>query len=228
MRHPIFNEVDKKRFVFILGNHRSGSSLTSGLLYHSGRHLGHPFILPNKFNPRGYFESIMGLSININIIKRAANSVVSDPWHYIIPPLNIVTMLDQFCIGMMYHYYKSFDGIKDPRMCYTFTNWKEVLGERDFIVVHCKRDRDATVKSIIDRGDDQFFDGSKEQIKDFIEYTNRFLESSLEDVPDNKILNIEFNEFIKEPVKKYKDLIDFVGVSNPMSDEDVENFIIKK
>lgn len=63
----------KKTCILVVGNHRSGTSITASLL---SAYLGQTLCPPSKYNPRGYFENAHMLSQN----NRALRVVLKTDW----------------------------------------------------------------------------------------------------------------------------------------------------
>ena len=58
---PAPSGADAEAPLLILGGHRSGTSLISGLLWHAGLHMGE-LLAAGPDNPRGFFESVAVLA----------------------------------------------------------------------------------------------------------------------------------------------------------------------
>ena len=61
--------ISSKRGVFMLGMHRSGTSLITGILVHIGLKMGNNLIGTTIDNAKGYFESYDVISINDDLMK---------------------------------------------------------------------------------------------------------------------------------------------------------------
>ena len=113
--------------IFILGMHRSGTSLVAGILKTLGVHLGPDSRLmgPGEDNPKGYFEHAELVRINNAILERLGGSWDRPPYF---PPgwLSRVSDLRETALGIMRR--DLFDSplwaVKDPRMCLSFPFWK--------------------------------------------------------------------------------------------------------
>lgn len=63
------NSIKMKKTVITIGNARSGTSLTAGVLYHLGVRMGDTLKNASKTNERGFFEDIYILYFNIKVLE---------------------------------------------------------------------------------------------------------------------------------------------------------------
>ena len=119
-----------QKCLLVLGMHRSGTSAISGLLHYLGIDFGKSIVDPSYDNPKGFFENRAIQSINNQLL--AALGVSWDHPNFLpenwwkkssIQALQIQareTILEEFK-GT------TFFAIKDPRICYLFPFWEEIL-----------------------------------------------------------------------------------------------------
>jgi len=113
-------EPDKERkCIMVLGMHRSGTSMVSGLLHVTGINLGKNLLLGDLANEKGYFENEKILNLNELILKEIESS-----WDDIRPlPADLETRPEIIIISaelkkiIEEEYFSSVVfGIKDPRL----------------------------------------------------------------------------------------------------------------
>ncbi len=112
--------MDLKEVVFVLGMHRSGTSLVTGLLRHAGLELGSNLLMHAKDNPKGHFEDRKFININNDILKSCGGSWRAPPKLQRIKfdvntSKRVVDFLRGWKVGKV--------GLKDPRTCLTFHLW---------------------------------------------------------------------------------------------------------
>lgn len=122
----------RNRFLFILGPHRSGTSLVAGALHTLGVKLGDRFIEPNRDNPKGFFEEEEVVRFNDRLLRSMSLSWDSfgfvweedfaaqryKPYH----AAAVAMIKDRFAeCGVA--------GLKDPRFCLLLPFWKRVIAE---------------------------------------------------------------------------------------------------
>ncbi|KPA17445.1 hypothetical protein MHK_002369 [Candidatus Magnetomorum sp. HK-1] len=116
--------------IFVIGMHRSGTSLVSGFLHQMGIYLGPDSqFLKDKHNPKGYFESPFVKDINSAILNSLGFA-----WDNIgsFDPEVIHIKAKTFFYEKTNELFKKLNsfsnwGIKDPRICLLFNLWKTRL-----------------------------------------------------------------------------------------------------
>lgn len=138
----------------IVGPHRSGTSVTAGVLHHLGVEFGPRLMPPSPANPSGYFESLRVVEVH-DVLLRSLDRAWDDP-----RPLPLGWQLT-VCAGItcrrLIRHLRRFPGhvlgVKDPRMCQMLPLWGEVaarLGAR-LVPVVVERNVDAIVSSLVHR-----------------------------------------------------------------------------
>jgi hypothetical protein len=142
MGSPLTSDRNQGISVVVLGMHRSGTSLASGLLGHAGVHFGDPadFITPNEENPKGFWERRDVRALN----DRLLHSVGCD-WSEVASfadggiPAEVLDGFREEARAIVRHLAAGTAscviGLKEPRFCLLLPYWLEVLGERVFYVL---------------------------------------------------------------------------------------------
>jgi hypothetical protein len=124
----------------ILGMHRSGTSMVTGLVKMMGAYLGpeSEMMPPTLENPKGYFERWDVMRLNDRLLAEQGCSW-DDVAGWIAPEDPAV--LDEDLLDGMRRLIADLDAhgpsaLKDPRLCLTFPFWKPLLGGPVPIVVH--------------------------------------------------------------------------------------------
>ena len=119
----------KQTCILVLGMHRSGTSALTGLLSLLDVHLGSELMKANFANEKGYFENEYIVNFNDKILKKL-NSSWDDIFFDYDLKKDLITqsdieelkniMLQEFSSNTLF-------AIKDPRICYLFPLYEEVL-----------------------------------------------------------------------------------------------------
>lgn len=118
----------------VLGMHRSGTSLASGILHTAGIRMGddETFIpRPHKQNPRGFFENIEFRRINDRLLE--AEDYVVKQWNPRRPQISPSSGHRQEMRELLAVYHSKHEawGWKDPRQCLTMDAWWEAIQDSD-------------------------------------------------------------------------------------------------
>jgi len=123
MPEPAPSGADAEAPLLILGGHRSGTSLVSGLLWHAGLHLGD--LLPaGPDNPRGFFESVEILAAHQGLLAAQERDWTCPPYRLdsracdLSPLAAVVAGLS--AAGRPW-------GVKDPRLLFLLPAWLEIV-----------------------------------------------------------------------------------------------------
>jgi len=137
--------------IFVLGMHRTGTSVMTGLLTLAGASAGRDLLPPNKANPKGFFENVKVVELNDKILK-----LLDSAWDDMRPLPPDWWKAAQFagCEQEIRDFLVSeFTGvlsvIKDPRLCKTLPLWLQAtatLGIKPMFVL-CARSPAAVVQS---------------------------------------------------------------------------------
>ena len=129
--------VPNKEAIFIIGMHRSGTSVLARSINLLGYHLGEKVLPPAKDNPDGFWENDSVVKINDSILKK-----LDSGWaDYRALPKNWEQMdcLNEEKAKITHLLQSDFGSsdkilIKDPRLCRTCRLWFPILKERGFEV----------------------------------------------------------------------------------------------
>ncbi len=119
--------------VYVVGMHRSGTSAIAGLLDRLGlRVLGEGDLMrPDRWNPRGYFESKTMQNVNDKLLAALGGTWSSPPempagWHRDRPEIRaLLPSLEQIAANLAPPAVPSL--WKDPRLCLTLPLWRDAL-----------------------------------------------------------------------------------------------------
>ena len=120
--------------IFIMGMHRSGTSLVTGLLQRCGLYLGNNLLMTAKDNPKGHYEDRKFINLNNQLL-------LNNGGHWRNPPeaLNyggirkkMERFLDSWPTDRLV-------GFKDPRICITFPLWYNLIHPEPIKVVYVSR-----------------------------------------------------------------------------------------
>lgn len=152
--------------VIVLGIHRSGTSMVAGMLHHLGVSMGDVLINADKYNPKGYFEDLVFVKINEDILTVAGGSWDVPPSRYqinqvwgTIPKDEIpwkfledrrLSVLDRMKgeVSLRNNTNRIW-GFKDPRTVLTLEAWMPLLSQPKLIIVY--RNFDSIVNSLYNR-----------------------------------------------------------------------------
>jgi hypothetical protein len=118
--------------VFVLGMHRCGTSLVSGLLRILGVDFGSDSDLmpPSKFNQKGFFEHVGLNGINVEVLVKFGGEWYAPP--ALLPGWENSDLLKDIQKRAEERVEAGFGkselwGFKDPRTCLTFPFWRKVV-----------------------------------------------------------------------------------------------------
>lgn len=202
--------------VFVLGMHRSGTSVLTGALQALGAHVGTNLMPANKHNPRGFFEDLGFVRFNDRLLKALGRN-----WHEMIyietqqfetPHLSAYTLeavklLRQHVEG------QALTALKDPRFCLLLPFWREVCEKAgvntSFILAI--RDPRAVAQSLFLR--DRIPPAKSGWI--WLEHTI----SALEATRGEKRIVLDYHQLMNHPDSELTRIAAFVG--SPEKDESV-------
>ena len=120
---PATSGADAEAPLLILGGHRSGTSLVSGLLWRVGLHMG-DLVPAGPDNPRGFFESAAVLQAHEDLLAAQERDWTCPPHRFDpragdLAPLAAV-IAELASAGRPW-------GVKDPRLLFLLPAWVELL-----------------------------------------------------------------------------------------------------
>ena len=119
-----------KECIVVLGMHRSGTSVLTGLTSFFGLNLGSDLMEPTEDNPKGYFENNKVVQLNDKILNEnnslwcdtifTTDELCSKRWQEYVTLAKRIILEDEN---------KHLTLIKDPRMCVLFPIWEQGFKE---------------------------------------------------------------------------------------------------
>lgn len=201
--------------IFIIGMHRSGTSMITGILHKCGLELGEDLLMGARDNPRGHFESRRFIKINNEIL-------FCNRGRWNLPPENI-----QFCPGMkskMRQFLNEFDpqkisGFKDPRVCLTFPLWYQAIHPEPIKAVMIVRPFSAIAKSLQKRNG--FNIGKGEHLADHY-VRSAFCAMNKYDIP---YVTAVYHRFFKNWRRELEPILKFTGLKLPADTSEIDEFV---
>lgn len=134
--------------VFVLGMHRSGTSVVAGILAELGMDGGPPETMfqADRFNSDGYWEQIPVVELHDRLLRGLGGFASAPPDH----TADLEPQLLAEAADTIADIVDGFDRpwfVKDPRQCLLLDVWERTLGRDDLAVV-VSRDPDAVVRSL--------------------------------------------------------------------------------
>ena len=121
-----------RKFVFVLGAHRSGTSLFAAACDALGVRLGEHFLAPNSENPKGFFEDEEVVRLNDRLLRSSWLSWdalgylwqedFSAPHYRPYHEYAVRLLRERFAAAPL-------AGLKDPRFCLLLPFWQSVVRE---------------------------------------------------------------------------------------------------
>ncbi|MEP1552273.1 MAG: hypothetical protein ABJJ44_07250 [Paraglaciecola sp.] len=144
----------KNNIVFVLGMHRSGTSMLTSMVEASGYHCGDNLQPPGSDNPNGYWEDLVMLRINESLLRALGKdwSSLGTPEYSEIEELLCFDELKSEAVGYLTQQINKYQRlvVKDPRVCILLPFWlsvcKELNATSKFLII--KRDAAAIVQSL--------------------------------------------------------------------------------
>lgn len=210
--------------IFIIGMHRSGTSMITGILHKCGLELGKNLLMGARDNPKGHFESRRFIRINQEIL-------IANGGRWFDPP----TAPIRFYPGIkkkMRQFVNEFDpqkisGFKDPRICFTFPLWREVIHPEPIKAIMVVRPFIAIAKSLKRRNDFKIAKGER--------LANRYVRSAFAamnkfDVPYVVTLYHRYFHIYKGKVesnweRELEPILEFTGLKLPADTNAIDKFV---
>lgn len=201
--------------VFIMGCHRSGTSLVTGLLSYCGLYLGNNLLMNAKDNPKGHFEDRRFINLNNALIIRAGGK-----WHS--PPEVIgYNNLKPAMEAWLSTWPKDrIVGWKDPRICLTFRLWKKLIQPEPIKVIVVFRDWNKIARSLKARNNIPIEKGLS-IARHY--YDEAF--SSIRRQPGVQYQIHYMNEFFYDWESELQGVCDFLGLKIPDDKRKIRKFI---
>ncbi|MFW2382938.1 MAG: sulfotransferase [Acidimicrobiales bacterium] len=193
--------------VFILGMHRSGTSVTTNIVADLGLDLGDPNnLLPaTDDNARGYFEVERLTDFNHRLLTEFGGDVMA-------PPDVLPALTPDIASRMSGEFRRAFGDVagkwawKDPTNCILLPLWREVLGSGHLAVVSV-RDPRSSARSLVARRDGITIDAA---LALWERYT-RFMLAGLEGLA---VHIVRYEDLVQEPHEQVGMIADFLSSNN--------------
>ncbi len=141
--------------VVVFGMSRSGTSAVAGMLHALGVDMGHVFLQPDAGNPRGYWEDMDMLALNVALLRVAGGNWVDPPLGRDIGMAyqHLAGQMGRLMLAKVKHANGRPWGWKDPRNCLTLHAWHSTMARLglDPLFVEVVRDPGSVVWSLIKR-----------------------------------------------------------------------------
>ena len=125
---------DSRKALLILGMHRSGTSLLTGLIANAGVSIGQSVMTPAEDNPKGFFENQRIVDFNEKLLNALKLGWAS--WEPL-PESWLASLESRWFDEAGRILDEEFGGsgavcIKDPRMCRLLPFWRQVFSSQNF------------------------------------------------------------------------------------------------
>lgn len=195
-----------EKTVVVLGMHRSGSSLTSGLLEALGVDMGERLMAESRANPVGYFEDEAFLQLNRKILHAAGGTWYDPPTAEAIEAQQASFRPE---VEALVQHKPVLWGWKDPRTSLTLPVYLERLPRPHIVVTH--RDPEAIAKSLVSRGDMQH-----EEALALVALYEERINGLLEARPDVPRLHASYEAITRDPRRWIEEAIRFLDLKPTM------------
>lgn len=201
--------------IFIIGMHRSGTSMITGILHKCGLELGKNLLMGARDNPKGHFESLKFIRINNEILFHNGGRWHTPPSKYKLYP-DIKKKMRQFV--------KEFDpqkiaGFKDPRVCLTFPLWYQVIHPEPIKVVIVVRPFRAIAYSLRKRNGFNIAKGER--------LADQYIRSAFAAVNKYKVPYVTaiYHRFFKNWKRELEPILEFTGLKLPADISGIDEFV---
>ena len=192
--------VEQKPPVCIAGMHRSGTSLITHLLHTCGLDLGQEqdIITPRAKEPRAYWENVLFVRLNEQILKEMGASWDKPPREFVLPSLANLKLAAAQLVSQ-------FDGCpswgwKDPRNSLTLRFWLDLFP--DLRVVVPLRNPLEAADSLRRRNDFPIQDG--------LALWQTYNQALLDSVPESNRIVTRFDSYFDAPERELRRVLDFI------------------
>lgn len=198
--------------IVVLGMHRSGTSMTAGILQNLGVYMGSHIFKPDEWNEKGYFENKYITEINEEILIKAGGSWIDPPSRESILSLDVSDNIQKIVNKEK----RDLWGWKDPRTCLTIELFLPFIENIYYIVV--RRNRLSVIESLYQRSGKTDEKGRLSIVYDT--YMNR-LYSFIHTIDENNILNLQYESILSDSKLHVDRIADFIKVER----KDMSDFV---
>jgi len=212
--------------IVVLGNARSGTSVTTGILKSLGVDIDHTDLIGMKGAPKGVFQMELYESLPASRI----NQMIYSGWFGVDPlsfkgdlhwnlPFMRPEVIEEH-LGDYDFYIESFLkkkeglwGFKNPKTCLTLKHWQRVLKNPKYIVVTRNPLSIArsweTLKTKIDHNGDPVSLAFVMKENNFL---YNYVHDCLKDEKEKNVLYIAYEQLLNEPEQEIKKIAKFLGL----------------
>lgn len=198
--------MNQHRIVFIVGMHRSGTSVLSQSIALFGYSHGEKSMRPDRFNPDGYWEDEDIVAFNDRMLKSMDMS-----WDAISFTSDTLERLQPFEDEAQALLYKKISAypqyvIKDPRLCLLLNFWLHVAHQLTIPhhIVYIFRHPESVIQSLIFRN--EFHRGKGDLL--YFQYNFH----ALKQLQHQTFLSISFEDFAEKTTDQLRKMATFLGV----------------
>lgn len=227
VKYADFVEDNKMgNFVLIIGMHRSGTSMTSGILGMSGLYCAGSGYIKKAPTNRNLFEDRPTWKINDKILKKTGGS-----WHNASDYDKIKNMKDTNLVKEAREYLLDLDrrsspnkfSLKDPRFSILSQWWYENLPDLfSPKVIWVEREIDGVVDSLMMR--DEWARKNPQRARKVALTYISYIEKMLKEYKPEYI-KLKYEEILENPVENYKKICEFIEVDFQQNKELVLEWI---
>lgn len=164
--------TDPAATLIVLGMHRSGTSLTTGLLQSAGLHIGEALMPASASNPKGHFENVEFYRFHQAVLR--SQGVNDDGWTLQDPIAVEEPYIQEAQILIQRQAAAPVWGWKDPRTVLLLDFWSQQLPDSKFLCVY--RAPWEVIDSLYRRGDKLFQKQPELAAKVWIHYNRKILD----------------------------------------------------
>jgi len=141
--------------VVVFGMHRSGTSAVAGMLHALGVNMGGRFLEPDAGNPKGYWEDLDMVMLNVGLLRVAGGNWLDPPLgrHIANAHQHLAGQMGRVMVAKVKRAEGRPWGWKDPRNCLTLHAWHGTMARLglDPLFIEVVRDPGRIVWSLIKR-----------------------------------------------------------------------------
>jgi len=211
--------MSSSKFTFILGPHRSGTSLVAGMINDLGVNLGEDFIAKNHENPKGFFEDEKIVNFNDRLLRYMNLSwdSLGFIWHedFSSPRFDpyraaAAKLLAGRFTGV------AWAGLKDPRFCLLLPFWQRVVADvlgADTSYVLVVRDplQCAASQALRQRQDPDFYLMGRRREHSVLLWLT-YVYRALEGLCSERFLVSSYAGLMQAPQEELRRIRDFLGI----------------
>jgi len=203
--------------IFVMGMHRSGTSMITGILSRCGMKIGKNLLMGAKDNPKGHFEDRRFININNDLLIKNGGRWDSPP--QIVSYRNSRHRMVEF-LDLPEWKVKNV-GWKDPRICITFPLWYKLITPEPIRVVFVYRPIPEIAESLRKRNG---FNKSKG-----MNLAREYIKRAFGNVKGLRKCNYfitYYHSYFHSWRTELEELVEFLGLEIPKNEEKwIENFI---